>query len=105
LRGQRVLIDSDVAALYEVETKRVNEAVKNNPGKFPSDYMFELTEKEFDDLRSKFSTTKFAKVRVNAVSLANCFVLIEKASLFDPVPPWEFSVRADCLGCLNEYGS
>ena len=39
LRGQSVLLDSDVAELYRVETKRINEAVKNNPDKFPHDYM------------------------------------------------------------------
>ena len=42
LRRQPVLIDADVAELYGVETKRVNEAVKNNPGKFPYGYLFEL---------------------------------------------------------------
>ena len=57
------MLDADVATIYNVETKRVNEAVKNNPDKFPRDYMFEITEKEFADLRSKFSTTKFAKTR------------------------------------------
>ena len=64
LRGQSVLLDSDVAEIYKVETKRVNEAVKNNPDKFPADYMFEISKKEFSDLRSKFSTTKFSKTRV-----------------------------------------
>ena len=63
LRGQKVLLDADVAEIYKVETKRVNEAVKNNPDKFPHDYMFEISESEFVDLRSKFSTTKFAKTR------------------------------------------
>jgi hypothetical protein len=63
LSGQSVLLDSDVAELYRVETKRINEAVKNNPDKFPHDYMFEISEEEFADLRSKFSTTKFAKTR------------------------------------------
>ena len=63
LRGESVLLDSDVADLYSVETKRINEAVKNNPDKFPRDYMFEISEGEFADLRSKFSTTKFAKTR------------------------------------------
>ncbi len=63
LRGQSVLLDSDVANIYGVETKRVNEAVKNNPDKFPNDYLFEISEREFVDLRSKFSTTKFAKTR------------------------------------------
>ena len=42
LRGQSVLLDADVAQIYGVETKRINEAVKNNPDKFPHDYMFEI---------------------------------------------------------------
>jgi hypothetical protein len=64
IRDEKVLLDSDLAKIYGVETKRINEAVKNNPDKFPQDYMFELNESEFADLRSKFSTTKFAKTRV-----------------------------------------
>ena len=64
LRGQNVLLDDDVAKIYGVETKRINEAVKNNPDKFPDDYLFEISEREFVDLRSKFSTAKFAKTRV-----------------------------------------
>ena len=63
LHEQRVLLDVDLATLYGVETKRINEAVKNNPEKFPSDYMFQLAESEFLILRSKFSTAKFAKTR------------------------------------------
>ena len=58
VRGMSVLLDADVAALYGVETKRVNEAVRNNPGKFPDGYMFVLTEEETVALRSNFSTTK-----------------------------------------------
>ena len=64
IRGQSVLLDSDVANIYGVETKRINEAVKNNPDKFPQDYMFGISKGEFADLRSKISTTKFAKTRV-----------------------------------------
>lgn len=56
VRGQRTLLDRDVAALYGVETKRVNEAVKNNPRKFREGYVFELTKEESDVLRSKIST-------------------------------------------------
>lgn len=48
------MLDSDLAKLYEVETKRINEAVKNNPDKFPEDFYFELTEEESEILRSKF---------------------------------------------------
>ena len=53
-----VIADADVAALYGVETKRVNEAVRNNPDKFPDDYMFTLSADEVNYLRSKFSSTK-----------------------------------------------
>jgi hypothetical protein len=56
IRGQRVILDSDVAVLYGVETKRVNEAVKNNPDKFPEGYIINITKEEFHSLRSKFST-------------------------------------------------
>ncbi len=56
VRGRSVLLDVDVAALYGIETKRVNEAVRNNPGKFPEDYMFTLTTEESHLLRSKIST-------------------------------------------------
>jgi hypothetical protein len=50
------ILDSDVAKLYGVETKRINEAVKNNPEKFPAGYVMELSEEEHCFLRSKFST-------------------------------------------------
>jgi phage regulator Rha-like protein len=53
---QNVLIDRDVAELYGVEAKRINEAVKNNPDKFPEGYIISLDEEEWDSLRSKFST-------------------------------------------------
>src|SRR5574344_513353 len=56
LRGQKVILDVDVAHIYGVETKRINEAVKNNPDKFPQGYIFDITKEEFEDLRSKFST-------------------------------------------------
>ncbi len=59
------MIDSNVAALYEVETKRINEAVKNNPEKFPSDYIIELSEDDWSVLKSKFSTsTKGGKTKL-----------------------------------------
>ena len=56
IRDTSVIIDADVAALYGVETKRVNEAVRNNPDKFPLDYMFVLTDEETRALRSKISS-------------------------------------------------
>jgi len=65
LRGQSVLLDADVAEIYGVETKRINEAVKNNPDKFPAGYIIELDKREWDSLKSKFSTsTKGGKVKL-----------------------------------------
>ncbi|MFZ5550306.1 MAG: ORF6N domain-containing protein [Pseudomonadota bacterium] len=57
VRGQRVIIDADLAALYGVQTKRFNEAVKRNLAKFPGDFMFTLTAEEFTALRSQFATS------------------------------------------------
>ena len=65
LRGQSVLLDADVAEIYGVETKRINEAVKNNPDKFPAGYIIELDKTEWDGLKSKFSTSiKGGKVKL-----------------------------------------
>ena len=57
VRGQRVIVDADLAALYGVETKRFNEAVKRNLAKFPADFMFQLSAEEFQALRSQFATS------------------------------------------------
>ena len=59
LRGEKVIIDSEVAGLYGVETKRINEAVKNNTDRFPDGYIIEITKDEFDNLRSKISTSSW----------------------------------------------
>ena len=63
LRNTLVLVDKDVAELFGIETRDVNKAVKNNPLKFPEGYLFEVTKDEFEVLRGKFSTAKFAKTR------------------------------------------
>lgn len=63
LREHEVMLDSDLAELYGVETKRINEAVSRNPDKFPDDFMFTLSETEFDELRSQFATTKLSMTR------------------------------------------
>src|SRR5215216_4403152 len=56
IRGERVMLDRDLALLYEVETKRLTEAVKRNIKRFPPDFMFQLTKEEFDDLRFQIET-------------------------------------------------
>ena len=65
IREQKVILDKDVAEIYGVETKRINEAVKNNLDKFPLDYLFQLADDEFEILQSKNSSTKFSKTRVS----------------------------------------
>ena len=51
LRGQMVILDKDVAVLYQVKTKHVNQAVKNNPEKFPEGYVFELNDEEMEQVK------------------------------------------------------
>jgi len=60
VRGVQVMLDADIAKLYQVETKRVNEAVKNNPNKFPERFSFVLTNFERDSLKSKISTANIS---------------------------------------------
>jgi len=57
IRGQKVMLDADLAGLYEVPTKRLNEAVRRNLDRFPEDLMFQLTAKEADSLRSQIATS------------------------------------------------
>lgn len=73
IRKHDVIADADVAELYGVQTKEVNQAVRNNLDKFPSDYMFELTKSELRSLRSKILTTK-----VSAKSRSATKVFTEK---------------------------
>lgn len=58
IRGHRVMLDFDLAELYETETKRLKEAVKRNIDRFPQDFMFILTQQEFAGLRTQFATSK-----------------------------------------------
>jgi hypothetical protein len=58
IRGVKVMLDFDLAELYEVETKRLKESVKRNMKRFPKDFMFELTKTEFENLRTQFATSK-----------------------------------------------
>lgn len=57
VRGQQVMLDSDLAMLYNVETKRLNENVKRNIKRFPENFCFRLTESEYTGLRSQFATS------------------------------------------------
>lgn len=59
IRGKQVMLDSDLAKLYQVETKRINEAVKNNPEKFPERFSWILTNDEEKNLKKKERLMKF----------------------------------------------
>jgi hypothetical protein len=58
VRDHKVMLDSDLAELYGVQTKRLNEQIKRNQGRFPEDFMFQLSSDEFEAVRSKFATSK-----------------------------------------------
>ncbi len=59
LRGQKVILDAHLAELYDVPTKRLNEQVRRNIGRFPLDFMFQLTWEEFENLKSQFATSSW----------------------------------------------
>ena len=59
VRGQKIMFDADLAKMYKVETRRLNEQVKRNINRFPKDFMFTLSEKEFVNLMSHFATSSF----------------------------------------------
>ena len=59
IREQKVMLDSDLAELYGVETRRLNEQVKRNILRFPEDFMFQLSKTEFENLKSQFATSSW----------------------------------------------
>lgn len=64
IRGQRVILDLELAEVYGVTTKRLNEQVRRNRDRFPKDFMFQLSDQEVTSLRSQFATAKWTKRRV-----------------------------------------
>jgi len=75
LREKKVILDFDVALLYGVETKRINEAVKNNSDKFPEGYVLLTTDEEMKELRSKISTTNMSRVNCKAFTEKGLYML------------------------------
>ena len=59
VRGRQVMLDEDLAKIYQVETKRLNEAVKRNIDRFPPEFMFQLTKEEYENLMSQFATSSW----------------------------------------------
>ena len=71
IRGQKIMLDFDLAVLYEVETRILNQAVKRNIERFPRDFMFKLTKKEWDSMSSQFVMT--SSVKRPKTALPNAF--------------------------------
>jgi phage regulator Rha-like protein len=63
IRGKKVMIDKDLADLYKVETRNLNKAVQRNIGRFPIDFMFQLTKQEFENLMFQFGTSRWGGTR------------------------------------------
>ena len=70
IRGKKVMIDRDFAELYGVETKQLKRAVKRNLKRFPEDFMFELKQSEFENLRSQFGTSSWGGIRYMPMAFA-----------------------------------
>jgi hypothetical protein len=66
VRGYQVMLDEDLATIYQVETKRLNEAVKRNIDRFPPEFMFQLTKEEYDVLRSQIATSNLKSQNVTS---------------------------------------
>ena len=85
IRDQKVMLDFDLAILYEVETKRLNEQVKRNLERFPEDFMFRLTSKEWNFIRSQFATAS------SEVTMRSQFATSSQSKRKDTYTPYAFT--------------
>ena len=76
IRGQKVMLDKDLADLYGVETKRLKEQVRRNNDRFPEDFMFELTAGEFTNLRSQIATSRWGGARYRPMAFTEHGILM-----------------------------
>jgi hypothetical protein len=88
IRGQKIMIDRDLATLYGVETKRLKEAVRRNASRFPEDFMFEMNKQEFENWRSQFASSNADKMGLryapfcfteSGVTMLSCVLNSERA--------------------------
>lgn len=85
IREQRVMLNFDLANMYETETKRLKEAVRRNINRFPTDFMFELTNQEYTSLRSQFVTLKSL-----TNDITNCDFKLRRLMIFTKhLPRWQ----------------
>jgi len=76
IRGRNVMLDQDLAELYDVKTKRLNEQVKRNISRFPDDFLFQLNREEFNDLKSQFATSSWGGRRTPPLAFTDYGVLM-----------------------------
>jgi hypothetical protein len=84
LRGQKVIIDEDLADMYGVETRRLNEQVKRNINRFPEDFMFHLTDEEYENLKSQTATSRWGGRRKLPYAFTEHGVLMLSSVLSSP---------------------
>jgi len=98
IRGERVMLDMDLAALYEVETKVLNQAVKRNIKRFPEDFMFRLTIKEWNTMRSQFVTAS-----QNTAMMPSQIVTASQNKRNTSITPYAFTEQGVAMlsGILN----
>ncbi|MFZ5939458.1 MAG: ORF6N domain-containing protein [Bacteroidota bacterium] len=84
IRGRSVMLDSDLAELYGVETKRINEQVKRNPERFPEDFMFQLSQDEYLNLKSQNATSSWGGRRSLPFAFTEYGVLMLSSVLNSP---------------------
>ncbi|MBX2932414.1 MAG: ORF6N domain-containing protein [Chitinophagaceae bacterium] len=73
IRGQKIMLDFDLAEMYEVETHVLNQAVRRNIARFPSDFMFQLTEREFENWKSQIVISNSVKMGLRKSNRTNIF--------------------------------
>jgi len=76
IRGEKVMLDHDLAELYGIETKQLKRAVRRNIDRFPEDFLFELSSEEFNDLRSQFGTSSWGGARYLSMAFSEHGVLM-----------------------------
>jgi len=92
IREQKVMLDFDLAILYEVETKRLNEQVKRNTERFPIDFMFRLTSKEWQIIRSQFATASSQDVdSQNSINMRSQFATSSQKKRNTVITPYAFT--------------
>jgi len=82
IRGRNVMLDQDLAELYDIKTKRLNEQVKRNISRFPDDFLFQLNKEEFNNLKSQFATSSWGGRRTPPLAFTDYGVLMLSSVLY-----------------------